>query len=299
MIYQHPLAYLLGLEGMALLQAWAGDFDQDFVDARLAEVRALVEDPRLAQHPGVEVWRGDVETGYRQWADSYDEPNALFDIEAPVVHSMLDHLPPGRAIDAACGTGRHTRLLVEGGHTVVGVDSSSEMLAVARRRLPDVEFRTGPLDELPVGDNSTDLVVCALALAHVSTLHGVLAEFARVLRPGGNLVISDAHHELVFRGSVVKALTDNGGPGLVATYRHTTGDYLRAAIPVGFLVRRCEEPRGERARDELGSRARGMADAPVGTWDDWPWSLLEVIPAAAHAAWSTPSAVVWHFELGS
>jgi hypothetical protein len=41
MIYQHPLAYLLGLEGIALLRAWAGDFDQDFVDARLAEVHAL------------------------------------------------------------------------------------------------------------------------------------------------------------------------------------------------------------------------------------------------------------------
>ena len=72
-----------GLEGIALLRAWAGDFDQDFVDARLAEVRALLEDPRLALHPGVEVWRGDVDTGYRQWADSYDEPNGLFDIESP------------------------------------------------------------------------------------------------------------------------------------------------------------------------------------------------------------------------
>ncbi len=48
MIYQHPLAYLLGLEGIALLRAWAGDFDKDFVDARLAEVRALLADERLA-----------------------------------------------------------------------------------------------------------------------------------------------------------------------------------------------------------------------------------------------------------
>jgi hypothetical protein len=62
-IYQHPLAYLLGLEGIALLRGWAGDFDKDFVDARLAEVRALLDDPRLASHPGVQVWRGDVDTG--------------------------------------------------------------------------------------------------------------------------------------------------------------------------------------------------------------------------------------------
>lgn len=39
MIYQHPLAYLLGVEGVALLRGWAGDYDKDFVVAHLAEVR--------------------------------------------------------------------------------------------------------------------------------------------------------------------------------------------------------------------------------------------------------------------
>jgi SAM-dependent methyltransferase len=298
MIYQHPLSYLLGLEGIALLRAWAGDFDKGFVDARLAEVRALLEDPRLALHPGVEVWRGDVDTGYRQWADSYEEPNGLFDIEEPVMHEILDSVPAGRAIDAACGTGRYTEYLMERGHTVVGVDTSPEMLAVARTRMPDGEFRAGSFDQLPADDSSADLVVCALALAHVPTLQVVMAEFARVLRPGGHLVISDAHHELVFRGSVVKALTANGEPGLVATYRHTTGDFLRAALPAGFLVRRCEEPRGVRAHDELPPGGPTITDAAIGTWDDWPWSLLEVIPDAARAAWATPSVIAWHFELG-
>ena len=53
------------------------------------------EDPRLAFHPGVEVRRGDVVTAYRQWADSYDEPNGLFDIEEPVMHEILDGMPAG------------------------------------------------------------------------------------------------------------------------------------------------------------------------------------------------------------
>ncbi|MBA3310028.1 MAG: SAM-dependent methyltransferase, partial [Nocardioidaceae bacterium] len=39
MIFQHPLAYLLGLEGIALLRAFAGDYDRDFTESRLAEVR--------------------------------------------------------------------------------------------------------------------------------------------------------------------------------------------------------------------------------------------------------------------
>jgi hypothetical protein len=49
-IYQHPLAYLLGLEGIALLRGWAGDYDKEFVEARLAEVRRLLDDESLANH---------------------------------------------------------------------------------------------------------------------------------------------------------------------------------------------------------------------------------------------------------
>ena len=59
MIYQHPLAYLLGIEGLALLRAWAGDYDEAFVTARLAEVRRLLDEPALAERAGVAVPRGD------------------------------------------------------------------------------------------------------------------------------------------------------------------------------------------------------------------------------------------------
>ena len=51
-IYQHPLAYLLGIEGLALLRAWAGDYDEAFVTARLAEVRRLLDDPGEADAMG-------------------------------------------------------------------------------------------------------------------------------------------------------------------------------------------------------------------------------------------------------
>jgi hypothetical protein len=47
-IYQDPLAYLVGLEGVALLDAWAGDHDRAFTDARLAEVRRLLDDENLS-----------------------------------------------------------------------------------------------------------------------------------------------------------------------------------------------------------------------------------------------------------
>ena len=294
-IYQHPLAYLLGLEGLALLRSWRGDHDREFVQARLDEVRRLLERDDLAHHSGVEVQEADVHLGYRAWARTYDdEPrNTLFEMDEPIVHEILDSLAPGAALDAACGTGRFSASLVARGHRVVGVDTSEDMLAVARERVPGVDFRTGRLDALPVDDASVDVVVCGLALAHVEDLAKVMAEFARVLRPGGTLVVSDVHHELVFRGSVVKAIGPSGEPGLVATFLHTPGDYLRAALAVGLDVRRCEEPVLARTHERDGGP---MTDAAVGDWEMWPWSLIPIVPEATRVAWATPSLIIWQFR---
>jgi SAM-dependent methyltransferase len=146
MIYQHPLAYLLGLEGIGLLRAWAGEYDRAFVQARLAQVRQLLDNEALVSHGGVMVNRGDTVMGYRQWSATYDEPrNGLFDVEVeqPIMHEILDALAAGNALDAACGTGRYAGYLVVRRHQVVGVDSSPEMLDRARARVPQGEFRLG------------------------------------------------------------------------------------------------------------------------------------------------------------
>jgi hypothetical protein len=123
----------------------------------------------------------------------------------------------------------------------------------------------------------------------------VLADFARVLRPGGHLVVSDIHHERILRGSVVKALGPRGEPGLVATYRHTAGDFLRAALAAGLQVRRCEEPQGP-ARGQPLPRPPD-AGLEVGSWREWPWSLMDLVPEAARVGGDAPSVIIWHFQL--
>ena len=275
-IYQHPLAYLLGVEGLALLRAWAGDYSEAFVRDRLAEVRRLLDEPALAGHAGVAVRRGDLPGAYE-----------------PVMNEILEALPAGTVLDAACGTGRYAAYLAARGHRVLGVDSSPEMLHRARVRVPQGTFLRGDLHRLPLADGAVDVVVCALALVHVPALAPVMTEFARVLRPGGHLAISDVHRDLVTLGSVVHAPGPAGEPGLAPTYRHSTGDYLRATLPVGLRVRRCEEPR-PRLPDQPVSPPEEIT---VGEWADWPWTLLPLIPAATHLAWDKPSTTVWHFQL--
>ena len=294
--YLSPLGYLLGLEGAALLRGLReGSADQAFVEARTAEIRRLLDSPELARAEGVTAFPGAISTAdvYQDWAPYYDNPgNGMIDVEQPVVQRILDGLPVGTALDAACGTGRHTAHLHRLGHRVIGCDASPEMLTRARERLPDVDLRQADLRQLPLADNAVDTVVCALALTHVPELAVVLAEFARVLRPGGHLVISDAHvMSSYLRPTLPRRPGPDGRPSLLTEYHRPLSAYLTAALPLGFRVRQCEEPR--RPRRSLDP---GAAPDPLPTW--MSWDLLHWDPEASAAALDeSPVTVVWHFQL--
>src|SRR4051812_2769307 len=94
---------LLATEGAALFRHLL-DGDDAFVGARvqaLQELAAAFDEPRLAL--GLEVPELDVETGYAAWAANYDViDNALIRAEEPIVRTIADELPVGRALDAAC-----------------------------------------------------------------------------------------------------------------------------------------------------------------------------------------------------
>ncbi|WP_433709387.1 class I SAM-dependent methyltransferase [Nocardia sp. CA-084685] len=290
MAYEHPLAYVLGLEGVSLLRAFAGEYGREFTEARIAEIRRLVDEAERVS--GVEVEHVDSVEGYGIWASRYDAPdNPAFDFGGAMIRAVAANLPCGMALDAACGTGRVAALMAECGHQVIGVDSSAEMLAVARERLPKGDFRLGDLRELPVESGSVDVAACALALTHLPELEPVLGEFARALRPGGQLVIADVHPEQVARGRVPTIRRADGTAGRVRSYHHRAGDYVRAALAAGLLVRGCEEPVAP-APTSVPPRS----DDP-GPWDAWPWSLGGLAPEAAQTAGSgVPAMILWHFQ---
>jgi len=239
--YLSPLAYLLGIEGVAILRGIReGTGDEAFVRARIAEVQALLDNTALTSDALTAV-PGTISAAevYGAWAASYDAPgNQMLDIEQPIVRRILDGLPVGTALDAACGTGRHTAYLAGLGHRVIGIDQSADMLSFAAARLPEADLVRADLERLPLADRSVDLVVCALALTHAPRLAPVMAEFGRVLRPGGHLVISDAHLLLSYvRPTLPRRPGPDGRPSLLAEYHRPLSEYLSVALPLGFQVR--------------------------------------------------------------
>lgn len=290
--YTHPLAWLLGLEGVALLRAQAGDDvgqrpdgpdssgSPDFIEARIAEIRSLVNDPELVARPGGTLGHATTRDGYAIWAEDYDAPgNPLIEAEEPVVRPLLDELPIGRVLDAACGTGRHAAYLETLGHEVAGVDGSPEMLEHARRKVPAGEFKEGALDALPFPDASFDAVVCALALTHQPRLEPVLNEFARVLRPGGQAILSDIHWLSLYLGGVA-AVAGPDGPRAMPATRFLPSDYLTATLAAGLTVVSCREPR-------WGASPGGHGGPDAG----------RNCPEAARAAYrDTPALIVWQFD---
>lgn len=233
---------LLGFEGLALLRGLVDGSDVE-MEARVREITkiaaSLYSDPYSRRLAVPEL---DPRSGYALWSSTYDQiRNPLILVEQPVVEVITGALPPGRALDAACGTGRHTLHLAQR-HAVTGVDASPDMLALARAKVPEARFLVGDLRALPFCDASYNLVVCGLSLCHVADLTGAAAELARVARPGARLVLTDPHP---IAGSILSQAffpTDDGGLAFVRNHPHRLGQYLDAFAGAGLRLRRCHEP---------------------------------------------------------
>nr|WP_208407464.1 class I SAM-dependent methyltransferase [Amycolatopsis granulosa] len=98
----------------------------------------------------------------------------------------------GQVADIGCGTGRVTTYLDSLGLPVFGIDLSPGMVAEARRRYPHLRFEVGPMADLALADGSLGGILAFYSIIHTppELLPEVFAEFARVLVPGGHLMLA-------------------------------------------------------------------------------------------------------------
>ena len=123
----------------------------------------------------------------RDWADVQEgQARALYD-------AVLAAIAVGRGtqlLDAGCGAGMAAMLAAERGATVTGVDASDALLAIARSRVPDAEFRGGELEALPFPDAKFDAVTGFNAFQYAASPVAALREARRVARSGAPVVIA-------------------------------------------------------------------------------------------------------------
>ena len=151
--------------------------------------------------------------GWEQQVAGYE---AFFvPITSRLVGPLLDAAgvgPGARVLDVASGPGHVAAAAAERGASVVGVDVAEGMLALARRRHPELEFRRGDAEALPFPDGSFDAVVANFALLHIGRPEQAAAEFARVLAPDGRVALTvwDVPERARFVGVLVDAMAAAG-----------------------------------------------------------------------------------------
>jgi ubiquinone/menaquinone biosynthesis C-methylase UbiE/DNA-binding HxlR family transcriptional regulator len=113
-----------------------------------------------------------------------------------IAEALLRLLPPLAIADLGTGEGAFALLLAQRARRVIAVDSSANMIEVGRDQaerngIQNVEFRLGDMEELPIADAEVDLVFFSQSLHHALHPERALTEAARILTPGGRVVILD------------------------------------------------------------------------------------------------------------
>ena len=111
-------------------------------------------------------------------------------LDAPMM-ARATARPARRALDLGCGEGRFSRMLAARGIAAVGVDPVEALVAQARRLHPEGDYRIGRAEALEFPDRAFDLVVSYLTLIDIPDIARAIPEMARVLAPGGALLIAN------------------------------------------------------------------------------------------------------------
>jgi malonyl-CoA O-methyltransferase len=226
-----------------------------------------------------------VAAGFAELADTYDARlagNPLHLLESTETLAALPDLSGIRVADIGCGTGRYTiELARRGPAAVAGIDLVPGMLQTARRKAGragiDVRWEQGDLNgALPVTDGAFDTAVCALVLSFLPDVRPALTEMARVLRPGGALIVSDYHpHGLLTARAASAAAgrrdhapylrftTADGAECRIAQTPHRTSDMFATARAAGLTLEHMAEPVCDRQVANTYASQRGLAGIPL------------------------------------
>jgi SAM-dependent methyltransferase len=192
----------------------------------------------------------------------------------PVLLRMAGDVAGCLIVDVGCGEGRFCRILSGHGAVTIGIEPTRDLITEATRRHPDGCYVEAGGESLPIASDSVDLVICYLVLIDIDDYQSAIAEMARVLKPGGRILVANLNSfctttpQAWVRDEDGKSLfvaVDNYfdvKPNIVAwsgieivNYHRPFQDYMLAFLSNGLHLTDFKEPRPseEELREHPGS----------------------------------------------
>jgi len=142
-------------------------------------------------------------------------------LEMPTTLKMLGNTKGKKVLDLGCGTGLYTRILKRMGAKVKAIDISKNMVEIARKEVPNAEFKVGSATKLPYKNEFFDIVVSPLMIEYLSILqwNKALKEVHRVLKKGGYFIFSTGNpivetlRKIRYRKRIFREISDYFGEG--------------------------------------------------------------------------------------
>lgn len=157
---------------------------------------------------------------------------------------MLGGRRYGHMIEAGCGTGKNTPFFAGVSESVLALDFSSGMLAIARERVQAGKVRfeqANLLEPWPCTAESAALVSCNLVLEHIENIQFVFIEAARVLADGGTFFVSELHPHKQHLGSQARFMNAQQVETRIEAFVHHLSDFLNAAKAANLTLETIEE----------------------------------------------------------
>lgn len=202
-----------------------------------------------------------IRRSYDELADVYAEQRTENGRGTEILRQFLDGLPVRvRVLDAGCGQGTPALSRLDAETTAVGVDLSREQLGLAASNLPECRLVQGDMTMLPFDAATFDAIVAYWSLIHVpmDDHRTVLDEFARVLEPGGRMLVCEG----------------------TAEWSGENPDWLDSGVNMEWNIAGAKTTRNQLERvgftivDRWGTPSELEADRESEADDDTPWTFF-------------------------
>jgi ubiquinone/menaquinone biosynthesis C-methylase UbiE len=216
---------------------------------------------------------------YRRWSQTWEsDRSAIVALETRWLSPWLNGLNGRVFLDLSCGVGRWLIHAQAQGAIVFGSDLCPEMLIEARKKtvLSD-RLALADSRSLPFRDGYADIALCALSLGHMTPVESAVTELARIVRPGGGLIVTDFHPGALGHGWK-RTFRSDGELYEVETHPYTTDQLLQCAEQNGLVLQELLEPCFDEPEREI-FLAAGKPEL---------FEQVREIPAVLLARWKRP-----------